>query len=373
MAEDAQNLWDLQSCSGDPAQGPAGREASEVRHERREGEHAPPAAFRPLFSAPVIGSPCRVVLDGVAALAMAERYATGLGKNQKRKVRRTLADRLHLALRDAQGGRSGQPEEVKSESEEPPTRRAKPSRARHLLVCKGEPEDVKSESEDVKSEPDEVHEVHSESEDLEEESRLPGTGGGGASGWIEAGRRRKQKEGSAGSGSRVRLVPATACKSAARRGAQGSAAGGSSEPPWRERTGEAPLAGGRDVLPRWRVENEMLEAERGGPADEEPDRQLISKVGTQLLRWGRSDIACAGGRVRCLTLPGWLPDAWTDVQHLANTLQVRPELLEEVLQSSHGTRGPRILFEQNAGRGCLRVKARWTKTKGKGKGKDKGE
>ena len=301
-----------------------------------------------------------------------------MGKNQKRKVRRTLADRLHLALCDAQAGRLSQPEDVKSETEEPATRRAKPSRAQHLLRSKTEPEDVKSELGDVKSEPedepaDEAYEVHSksEAEDLEEASSEPEAGGGGAFGWIEAGRRRKQHEGSAGSGSRVRLVPATACKSAARRGARRSAAGGSSEPPWRTHSGGGPLAGGRDVLPRWRVEDEMLEMERGGAAAEEPDRQLISKVGTQLLRWGRSDIACVGGRVRCLTLPGWLPDAWTDVQHLANTMQVRPELLEEVLQSEHETRCPRILFEQNAVRGGLRVRARWTKIKGKGKGKGK--
>ncbi len=115
----------------------------------------------------------------------------------------------------------------------------------------------------------------------------------------------------------------------------------------------------------------MLEMERGVAAVEEPDRQLISKVGTQLLHWGRSDIACVGGRVRCLALPGWLPDAWTDVHHFANTMQVRPELLEEVLQSEHETRVPRILFEQNAVRGGLRVRARWTKSKGKGKGKGK--
>ncbi len=114
----------------------------------------------------------------------------------------------------------------------------------------------------------------------------------------------------------------------------------------------------------------MLEQERGGAASEEPNSQVISKVGTQLLRWGRSDISCGGGRVRCLTLPGWEPDAWTDAQHLANTMQVSTELLVEVLQSD-GRRGPRILFEQNAGRGTACVKARSTKKKGKGKGKGK--
>ena len=315
---------------------------------------------------------------------MAERYTAGMGKNQKRKVRRTLTDRLHMALRDAQSGRMSQPEDVRSEPEEPATRRAKPSRAPHLVGVKDEPEDVKSELGDVKAEladvrseeedepADEAWEVHSksEAEGLEEESSEPEVGGGGAFAWIESGLRRKQHEDAAG-GVRVRLVPATACKSAARRGSSSSAAGGSAEPPWRSRSGPGPLAGGRDVLPRWRVEDDLLEMERGGSEAEEPDHQLISKVGTQLLRWGRSDIWCVGGRVRSLTLPGWAPDAWTDVQHLASTLQVRPELLVEVLRSEHDTRGPRILFEQDTGRGVTRVRARWTKGKGKGKGKGK--
>ena len=162
---------------------------------------------------------------------MAERYTAGMGKNQKRKVRRTLTDKLHMALRDAQTGRLSQPEDVRSEPEEPATRRAKPSRALHLLGIKAEPEDVKSELGDVKAEhanvkseeedepADEAWEVNSksEAEDLEEGTSEPEVGGGGAFAWIESGLRRKQHEDAAGRGGRVRLVPATACKSAARR------------------------------------------------------------------------------------------------------------------------------------------------------------
>ena len=211
---------------------------------------------------------------------MAERYTAGMGMNQKRKVRRTLTDRLHMALRDAQSGRMSQPEDVRSEPEEPATRRAKPSRAPHLVDVKDEPEDVKSELGDVKAEladvrseeedepADEAWEVHSKSEaqGLEEEASEPEVGGGGAFAWIESGLRRKQHEDAAGGG-RVRLLPATACKSAARRGSSSSAAGGSAEPPWRSRSGPGPLAGGRDVLPRWRVEDDLLEMERGGSAE----------------------------------------------------------------------------------------------------------
>ena len=93
---------------------------------------------------------------------MAERYTAGMGKNQKRKVRRNLTDRLHMALRDAQSGRMSQPEDVRSEPEEPATRRAKPSRAPHRVGVKDEPEDVKSELGDVKAE---LADVRSEEED----------------------------------------------------------------------------------------------------------------------------------------------------------------------------------------------------------------
>ena len=72
-------------------------------------------------------------------------------------------------------------------------------------------------------------------------------------------------------------------------------------------------------------------------------------------------------------LAGLGPGCSTDVQHVANTMQIRPELLEEVLQSEHETRGPRIFYEQNAGRGTPHVKARWAKSKGNGKGKGKGK
>ncbi len=60
---------------------------------------------------------------------MAERYTVGMGKNQKRKVRHNLTDTLHTALRDEQSRRMSQPEDVRSEPDEPATRRAKPSRA----------------------------------------------------------------------------------------------------------------------------------------------------------------------------------------------------------------------------------------------------
>ena len=83
-----------------------------------------------------------------------------------------------------------------------------------------------------------------------------------------------------------------------------------------------------------------------------------------MLRWGRSDVVRDNGRIRSVTLPGWAPGAWTDLQHLADTMQVNVDLLHEALPSS-GRHGPCALFEPDTGRHGPRVKAAWRKRKGK--------
>ena len=88
-------------------------------------------------------------------------------------------------------------------------------------------------------------------------------------------------------------------------------------------------------MPRWKVEK-LLQA-----ADQHAlDPSLVSKVGAQLLRWGRSDLQKSGGATVSLTLAGWSPQQWFPLDDLAAELDVDVKYLEEVLPSvgRHGHR-----------------------------------
>ena len=135
------------------------------------------------------------------------------------------------------------------------------------------------------------------------------------------------------------------------------------EPPWRAASSqgfdEGPLAGGRDVVPRWKVEEKLQRSERGGQ-DKQHSTILLGKVATQLLRWGRSDIRGDGGAIKSIKLSGWKPGAWVTVAELAETMGVRPELLGADVLESSGRHGPRLLFQERQGELGPRVKACWT-------------
>ena len=288
---------------------------------------------------------------------MAGRYEKGMSVNQKRNVRRGLSDRLHLAVRDAQGA-SGSGGRALGHEDEPAARRARPSRAPYLSSGGVKIEAKIEELEDSAEEAEERDGVAEKVEplDVDHESSEPEPTGGGASSWMESGLRSKTRLGATDRGGRTQLVSAEE----ARRAKRGTSSGSVDPPPWRVASpGCGPLAGGRGVVPRWKVE-ETLET---GPEEERagPDKQLVSKVATQLLRWGRSDVACTGGRVRSVHLPGWAPDEWVSLPHLAEAMGVRPDELEGALQSV-GRHGPRILFEEQAGPEGPRVKARWTRS-----------
>ena len=135
------------------------------------------------------------------------------------------------------------------------------------------------------------------------------------------------------------------------------------EPPWRAASsqgfGEGPLAGGRDVVPRWKVEEELQREERGAH-DEQHNVILLGKVATQLLRWGRSDVRGDGGAIKSIKLCGWKPGAWVTVAELADTMGVRPELLGADVLESSGSHGPRLPYQERQGDRGPRVKACWT-------------
>ena len=229
---------------------------------------------------------------------MASSYAPGLTKNQKRGLRRNNLDaRLALARRDACSleeeprlGRSVSPPPKRLLTPEPkaePVVRGRPSRAAHLEAVKTEP---KSEGSDLDASGLMGEDVRSSSEE--------GRAKPSASSWMETGRLAKKEElGERGRGPlRLRSVEP------GRRQGGASASTGLETAPWKReaRDGSAAvLQGIKRVLPRWEVEQAMAE-ERRVPLT--PDEAALSKISTQLLRWGRADIVANGGQKRLLRL-----------------------------------------------------------------------
>ena len=115
-------------------------------------------------------------------------------------------------------------------------------------------------------------------------------------------------------------------------------------PPWRSggsSENEARLLRGcRKIIPRWQVE-----ASIGTPKEERPlDAVLLSKIATQLLRWGRSDLRMADGSKATVTIPNWSPTGWIPLSEVAALLEVSEDFLAESLPSC-GRHGPRVLIE----------------------------
>ena len=335
---------------------------------------------------------------------MSEAYLPGLTKNQKRGCRRNNLDaRLALAHRDAGGSSSArahaggsssarapeakaQPKaqprakkEIKSEiknevKDEPKSEdeslpgalaRGKPSRAAHLapLGARDEPGRVDSD-EDVHCSLDAWDFM---AEDVRSSSREPSRS---ASAWMEEGRMQKE-EGHGGRGrGAVRLRPRRSVEPEQRRG---QPSGQQAPPPWRQ---EGELRGIKRVLPRWEVERGLDRAQpldlSNFPAVElsEEDRNL-SKVSTQLLRWGRADVESEGGGQRTLWLQNWAPDAWFSLGDIARSMHVPRDKLPIAVLCSEGSRGPRVLCREQHGR--VVFKARWTSEERRGRGQRGGQ
>ena len=249
--------------------------------------------------------------------------------NAKRSVRRrNLAERLELAARDADewGG------------EEQSAKRTKPTRAPYLQKAKVESEsDMEPSAGAAGSEPravDEAEDLEPDEKDAErrrEDEQISSEEGEGASSWIEKGRAAKT----------VELRSHKACKIKRE------------VPPWRS----APLAGVRDVVPRWKVE-EKLQRERTGQNQPYND-VLLGKVATQLLRWGRSDLQAQGGTTKTLVLAGWKANEWVSVEHLAETMGVLPRQLSKDVLETCGKHGQRLLVQERQGGLGPQVKANW--------------
>jgi hypothetical protein len=289
---------------------------------------------------------------------MASKHA--LINSKRRERRQNLAARLQLAERDA-GTR---------QKEEPPARRSRPSLAPYLVETKPEPE-TSDEQEDEPSPAGAVAASAGGAEILDDE---PGAGYAGdksqgeridsseeemdASAWMEKGRLSKLARDKRHA-SPHRAVRLRSADEARRRPAKSNY----HEAPWRAASSrgfdDGPLDGGRDVVPRWKIEEKLERGERGGHG-KQPSAVLLSKVATQLLRWGRSDIRGGGGAVRSIKLRGWTPGAWVAVSELAGAMGVRAEQLPADLLQSTGSHGPRVQYQERKGDREPRVKACWT-------------
>ena len=131
-------------------------------------------------------------------------------------------------------------------------------------------------------------------------------------------------------------------------------------PPWRAAKEEhtaAGLRGVKRVLPRWQVEQEIEREQCEAEQALSEEEHIHSKIATQLLRWGRSDLVTHHGR-RTVCLEGWSPSKWYSVEELALAMGVLESDLPLEVLLSDGKHGPRVLHQQQGGR--IWIKARWT-------------
>ena len=265
------------------------------------------------------------------------RYIEGMSKNQKRRVR--LNDRLALAMQDATT-RAG--EFSGGLGEEPPVAAPRVPAIENIL-------DSESEAERQRQ---------------RDEKQCRGRGK------------------SLGRGAKLCVLKPKAPASSAKRPAEMSAAASASSwldlpaaqrarikqdksgrlaaqmepehlPPWRvaaQSSGEKHFwSDGKRIVPRWEVEATLRPQFDQTTAEPEPDYQLLSKAGTQLLRWGRTDLRAQDGSVTTLVLPKWEPDAWVPLLELADVLGVGIDVLQEALPST-GRRGDRVEILDGAAR-----------------------
>ena len=284
---------------------------------------------------------------------MASRYEEGLSHNQKRKVRRTLQQRLHLAEHDAEASSAEAQRGVGSNS------------------------GAASSSAD----------------------------GGGAAwsskGAASSGARDRagaqQRDGAAGAGHEqggVRSTPSCAPfldhpedglhlgAAPSHMGLRGEGQHGrkreaepqrgpekrakkeeARDPPWRGSVagdsgyGAAGLwENAVAVRPRWQVERDMdaaKEAASKRSSDGRHFEQMVSKAATALLRWGRADLVLPGGGFRTVKLQCWSRGSWHEVEQLAQALDVELVLLWSVLCST-GRRGERVEVEGSCARALWR-------------------
>ena len=279
--------------------------------------------------------------------------------NAKRSERRrNLAERLELARRDADEWCG----------EEHSAKRTKPTRAPYLQEAKEESEsDLEPSAGAADAEPGAVEEAanlepgEKDAEHRRQDEQIDSSEEGeDASTWMERGRAAKMAA-SSRRGSPRQAVQLRSAVELRRKASKIKL----EEPPWRSASSQGfeqgfedgPLAGVRDVVPRWKVE-EKLQRERAGQNQPYSD-VLLGKVATQLLRWGRSDLQAEGGTTKTIKLVGWKAGAWVTIEHLAETMGVLPKQLSKDVLETCGKHGQRLLVQERQGGLGPQVKANW--------------
>ena len=279
------------------------------------------------------------MLSIILVPAAMSRYEEGLSKNQKRRVR--LHDRLALAAQDA-ASRTGEP----------------PARTTTLAGRGQGSEGSKAELQKPTKAPclEDTISISDGEEQIAGGIATPpkGAGRGERRAWSARGRGSRpqqlclrtaqevKRDASAMSSTERWLeLPAAQRARIKKEGksepAPPTAGFGFEEiPPWRTGAEGKVLRDCRRIVPRWQVEKALQAADQ-----QTLDPVLVSKVGTQLLRWGGSDLQKSDGSMVSLTLVDWQPQHWFPLANLAAELDVDVAYLEEVLPSL-GRHGPRV-------------------------------
>jgi hypothetical protein len=102
----------------------------------------------------------------------------------------------------------------------------------------------------------------------------------------------------------------------------------------------------------------LVDAQQMQPEPLSPDDRNLSKVSTQLLRWGRADVISQGGGQRSLWLDDWSPLGWYTLGQISRAMGVPREALPLEILCTEGHHGQRVLCKEEEGRAVF--KARWT-------------
>ena len=279
------------------------------------------------------------MLLGFELGAMASRYQEGLSHNQKRKVRRTLQQRLHLAEHDA-GRDAGSGSGAASGSADGGAV-AQSSQGTAGKGAEG-------------------------SSGTQQRDRAPGAGldsgvfrsTPSCPPYLDHPEDRPQKLeglcleaapsrlGMRGDGQHGRKREAEPLFGQAKRTKQEETREEPAAAPWRGGGADPGALWGSAVAvrPRWQVERDLDAAQKAASrlgTDGRHFEQLLSKAATALLRWGRADLVSPGGGFRTVALRNWTSGSWHEVDQLAEALHVDIGMLWNVLCST-GRRGPRV-------------------------------
>ena len=307
------------------------------------------------------------------------RYKENATKNEKRKVRRTLPQRLAMAQADAVGGESPRREyEDQRPRREPEEHRPRREQEEQRQSTKEERCGTKGQEYPGGNVPSRAPHLRSRSSERDPDARGSGEGRrstprlpahlgmregvhGKKRDGRDGGEQRDGEEDQEPHFKRHKYMDDEPCS----RRMPSSRPSRPRSPPWGPRgSKQRRWEGACAVRPRWQVEQDLDEEAWRRAQEEEDERNhakrslykdtLLSKAATQLLRWGRADIVERRGGIRHVHLPGWtegngLFGSWHDLGVLSRLLDAEEEVLREVLVSV-GKHGPRCEIEGFAAR-----------------------